>query len=72
VLAIIDYRRPGMMRAPSAGLLGFTAGMSPEDFMARLKELKQAGLVDVGGSQQALEIDLEGFYKAVREKSDEA
>ena len=72
VLSIIDYRRPGMTRAPSAGLLGFTAGMSPEDFMARLKELQTQGLIRVGGTPQALEIDLEGFYTAVRERSDEA
>jgi len=70
-LAIVDYRRPGIVRAPSAGLLAFTAGMGTEEFLDRLDELERAGLAKSNGSANALDVDLEGLYRAVREKSDE-
>lgn len=72
ILAIVDYKRAAPVRAPSAGLLAFTAGMTEEVFLVRLTELEARGYVHPGRSSEALDLDLRGLYDSIKEFSNEA
>ncbi len=45
VLAIVDFKRPNLLRQPSLSYLAFLSGLSVEVFKERLQELIERGLV---------------------------
>lgn len=70
-LALVDYIRPGQGRPPSVGFLAFLAGLDPDRFMERLRQLSDAGLVNWAGSREGLKYSLEGLHRAVLDNSGE-
>lgn len=70
VLAVVDYARPNLSRAPSYEYLAFNAGMTVDDFKRHVTELQQRGLVSVSGPDEAISITLDGL-KAQIERATE-
>jgi len=69
VLAIVDYRRPKLVRQPSLGYLAFVAGMDVSRFAEVLQDLETAGLLKVGGDERALTISLDGLIRRIQRES---
>jgi len=70
-LALVDYIRADNSRPPSVGFLAFTAGLSTDRFLERLRELADAGLVNWMGNRDSLKYSLEGLQKAILDNSGE-
>lgn len=69
VLAIADFRRLKPSRFPSLRFLAFIAGLSPNEFRMRMDALKDRQLISVGGTEEELELSLDGLLKLVRENT---
>lgn len=67
ILAIVDYRRPSLIRFPSIEYLSFLAGLSPEVFRERLAELQDRRLITVHGSEGELIVEIDGLMKRIEE-----
>jgi len=65
ILCVIDYKRPGAERPPSLGFLAFGSGLSTDVFRERLTELQQAELLEVRGTEEALEVTVFGLVRAI-------
>src|ERR1043166_1949779 len=66
VLAVVDFKRPNLTRAPSLAYLAFLAGMEEDDLMAALKRLEVKGYVQLEGDpEEGMVISLDGLLKAV-------
>jgi hypothetical protein len=61
VMAIVDYRRPGLSRPPSYEFLAFTAGMTVEAFKERVKAMENQGLMKATGPDEVVTIEINGL-----------
>lgn len=72
VLAIVDYRRPNLVRPPSVEYLSCISGLTIEKFKERIIDLQRRGYVVASGSDDAVRIEIDGVLSAiVKESSDE-
>lgn len=69
VLAIVDYKRPNLTRLPSLDYLAFTAGLSADKFRTFLEALGRRKLVTTAGTDEELEVRLDGLLEEIRVKS---
>ena len=70
VLAIVDYRRPNLMRPPSIEYLALISGLSVERFEERLKELVEQKLIEVPHwSDEAMTVEIRGVLAKILEKT---
>lgn len=65
ILAVVDYRRPNLQRPPSVDFLAFIAGMPPKRLKKRLGELKTKGWITMDGTDDALDVNIEPFFKVI-------
>jgi hypothetical protein len=76
ILAVVDYRRPNLLRSPSVDFLAFTAGIPIKRFNEVLSDLKKKRWIkiDFEPVDHTVDISTEGFeatvLKAVREEDD--
>jgi len=71
VLAVADYRRPNLIHPPSVEYLAFIAGLPVERFRLRLAELHQQKLVTIAGSDDELEVGIDGLLKLIQERTND-
>ena len=67
LLAIVDYRRPGLTRGPSLAFLAFVANMPVEKFRERLHRLEGKSLITVAGTDDDLKVDLKPLLERIVE-----
>ena len=71
VLAIVDYARPNLSRPPSYDFLAFNAGMSVQEFKARVEQMEKRGWLETSGPDEAVAIDVSGLMKRITEVSNQ-
>lgn len=65
LLAIADYKRPNLLRPPSAEYLAFTAGLDQKRFKEVLINLEKRKWITADGNDSALNVDFQGFMNEV-------
>ncbi len=71
ILAVVDYERPNLPRPPALAYLAFNAGLEPEEFRAKLKELGDEGLLEFSGPDDAMAIDYKGLITRIQQLTPE-
>lgn len=61
ILAIVDFLREDLKSQPSKDYLAFIAGLPVERFKVILKELEEAELIDVSGTDDFVMFNLKGL-----------
>lgn len=69
LLAIVDFKRPNLTRAPSLSYLAFLAGLSERAFENALRELEAKEYVRASGDNNGLSISLEGLLSAINKET---
>ena len=65
ILAIVDYMRPNLTRAPSYDFLAFTAGMTVPVFKDHVREMEKKEWVTATGPDEAVTIDISGLLSQI-------
>jgi DNA-binding MarR family transcriptional regulator len=71
ILAIADFKRPGLSRFPSLAYLAFLAGLDEPEFDSALKRLERKGYIDISGNPEELEISLDKFFTVIERATNE-
>ena len=69
LLAIVDFKRPNLTRAPSLSYLAFLAGLTESDFEDALRALEARNYVRTSGDNNGLTISLEGLLSAINKEA---
>jgi hypothetical protein len=68
VLSIVDFKRDNLKRLPSRAFLAFIAGLEEEEFSKILKGLEQKGYARSSGTEEEMDISLDGLLSKTQEK----
>lgn len=71
ILAIVDYRRPDLSRAPSVEYLAFIAGMEPVNFLRRVGDLIERGWITREGPDESVTFEIKGLLERIKEETAE-
>jgi hypothetical protein len=69
LLGVADYKRPSLSRPPSREYLAFLVNMPVDEFNAVLDRLEKRGFCKVTDHPLGVEVDMEGFFKELEEKT---
>lgn len=71
ILAVVDYARPNLTRAPSYDYLAFNAGMTVPVFKDHVAEMQRRGWIEASGPDDAVTIKMHGLLDAIVRLSDD-
>jgi len=71
VLAVVDFNRPKLFRAPSVAFLAFVAGLPENEVWEILCRLEQKSYIELSGERGSLEIRLSGLLAKIEAETKE-